>query len=409
MELPVTAPEKAPQKTNKAQPVRRPFITGTRRIDSATYDKTKTLTAGTQSLDNYECDAEGFMSGLYILVEGNITVTATGVVVYGSEAPFGILDTIELQDTNSKAILGPMTGYELYLCNKYGGYSFNDDARNNADTFLLTAGSAADFAFVLRLPIEIVHRDALGSLPNKSSSATYTLKMRVGAYGVGSVFNAVGLQTIEVRVRVQQFGWMDPEMTDIQGNAVQGTPPANGATQIWETQAYGGLASGNMNVRLTGLDTMIRNLIFVLRDNSASSATAASSATSSAAQRHSGDLSFPDPFTLQYEKSTPISRMKTIWRHMIGEWFEYAAARGAASTEAAKARDLGVYPEPFNTDFGHKPGAESRFGYMPSNSATSWRASGSIPASLGTAPYTLTVISNKISPPEGNVRALAGR
>lgn len=406
----VTATEKpAQQKAGKAQPVRRPFIVGTRRIDSSTYDFTKTLTAGTQNLPNYECDAEGFMSGLYLLVEGNVTATATGVVGYASEAPFGILDTVELQDTNSKPILGPMTGYELYLCNKYGGYTFNDDSRNNADSFLLTSGSALDFGFVLRLPIEIVHRDALGSLPNKSSSATYTLKLRLGAYAAGSVFNAVGLQTVEVRVRVQQFGWMDPEATDIQGNAVQGTPPANGTTQIWDVQGYQGLAAGNMSLRLQGLDTMIRNLIFVLRDNSASSATAAASATSSATQRHAGDLSFPDPFTLQYEKSTPISRYKTIWRHMIGEWFEYVAARGALGTEAAKARDLGVYPEPYNVDFGLKPGAESRYGYMPSNSGTTWRVSGSIPASSGTAPYTLSVIANKVAAPGGNVKSLAGR
>lgn len=405
----VTAPEKTPQKNQKQQVTRRPFITGTRRIDSSTYDQTKTLTASTQNLPNYELDAEGFVSGLYILVEGNVTATATGVVNYAPEAPFGILDTVELQDTNSKPIFGPMTGYELYLCTKYGGYSFNDDARNNADSFLLTSGSALDFGFILRLPIEIVHRDALGSLPNKSSSATYTLKLRLGAYGVGSVFNTVGAQTVEVRVRVQQFGWMDPEMTDVQGNPVQGTPPANGTTQIWESQAYSNLAVGAMNVRLQGLDTMIRNLVFLLRDSSAASATAASSATSSGAQRHSGDISWPDPFTLQYEKSTPISRNRTVWRHMIGELYGYAAGRGALSTEAANSRDLGVYPEPFMNDFGLKVGAESRYGYMPSNSATTWRTSGTIPASSGTGPYTLTVLANKVAPPGGNVKALTGR
>jgi hypothetical protein len=349
------------------------------------------------------------MAGLYILVESSIITTATGVVGYASEAPFGIIDTVELQDTNSKPIFGPMTGYELYLVGKYGGYAFSDDARDNVDSFVLTSGSALAFSFVLRLPVEIVHRDALGALPNKSSSATYTLKLRLGAYAAGSVFNAVGAQVVAVRVRVQQVGWMDPEASDIQGNPVQPTPPANGATQIWDVQGYQGLASGALNLKLNGLDTMIRNLIFVLRDNSASSATAAASATSSATQRHAGDLSFPDPFTLLYEKSTPISRVRLIWRHMIGEYFGYSDARGALGTEAANSRDLGVYPEPFNTDFGLKPGAESRYGYLPANSGTSFKVSGTVAASSGTAPYTLTVLANKVAPPGGNVRSLTGR
>lgn len=405
------APAKAPAAPNgkKAPVARRPFVVGTRRVDSSTYDESKALTAGTQNLRNYECDADGFMSGLYILVESSITATATGAVSYAENAPFDILDTVELQDTNSKSIFGPMTGWEAMVAGKYGGYAHNDDPRNNADSFLLTSGSAVAFSFILRLPVEMVHRDAIGSIPNKSSSATYTLKLRVAAYAAGSVFNAVGAQTVSVRVRVQQFGWMDPQPVDIQGNAVQPTPPANGSTQSWDVQAYQGLAAGGINQKLQGLDTMIRNLVFVLTDASASSATAAASATSSATPRHAGDISFPDPFTLTYEQSTPISRLRTIWRHQIGEYFGYAEGRGALSTEAARSRDLGVYPEPYNLDFGLKPGAESRYGYLPANSGTSFKMSGTIAAASGTAPYTMRVLANKVAPAGGNAKALTGR
>ena len=394
---------------NKQPAVRRPFIVGTRRVDTATYDNSTVLTAGTQSLPNYVCDADGFMAGLYILVESSITATATGVVNYAEDAPFAILDTVELDDTNSKPIFGPMTGYDMYLVNKLGGYAHSDDARANADTFLLTSGSALAFSFCLRLPVELVHRDAFGSVPNKSSSATYQVKLRLAAYAAGANFNTVGAHSLTVRTRIQQFGWMDPQSVDIQGNPVQPTPPANSTTQIWDKQDYQGLAAGSLNQNLQGLDAMIRNLVFVLRDNSASSATAAASATSSATPRHAGDLSWPDPFTLKYETSTPINRLRKVWIHMMSEDFGYGGARGSLSTEAASGRDLGVFAETFARDFGLKPGAESRFGYLPANAGTTIKISGSIPAASGTAPYRLTCLANKVAPAGGNAREMAAR
>lgn len=403
------APERERQGRQQQQVVRRPFIVGTRRVDDSTYDNTTNLTAGTQGIPNYVVDADGFLGGLYILAESAIVATATGAVSFAEDAPFSIYDTVELDDTNSKPIFGPMTGWDVAMVNKYGGWAHCDDPRNVDDTFTLTSGSAVAFSFVLRLPVEIVHRDALGAVPNKSSSATYTLKLRLAAYAAGSVFNAVGAQTVSVRTRIQQFGWMDPQPVDIQGNPVQPTPPANSTTQVWDKQDYQGLAAGALNQNLQGLDAMIRNLIFVLRDNSASSATAASSATSSATPRHAGDLSFPDPFILKYETSTPINRLRRVWQHMVAEDFQYGTDRGALSTEGALSRDLGVYPEVYTRDFGLKPGAESRYGYMPSNSGTTWKVSGTIAAASGTAPYRLTVLSNKIAPAGGNAKALAAK
>lgn len=400
------APEKA---GGKQQVARRPFIVGTRRVDTSTYDNSTNLGAGTVALPNYILEADGFASGLYILCETSLAVTATGVVNFAEDAPFAIYDTIELDDTNSKPIFGPMTGWDVAMVNRYGGYAHCDDPRNNADTFLLTSGSAVAFGFVIRLPIELVHRDGFGSLENKSSSATYTLKMRLAAYAAGAVFNTVGAQTITIRTRVQQFGWMDPQPTDIQGNPVAPLPPAKGTTQTWDKQDYQGLAAGALNQGLTGLDTMIRNLLFVLRDNSASSATAAASATSSATPRHAGDISFPDPFTLKYETSIPINRLRKVWQHMIGEDFMYGSSRGGGASEAALSRDLGLYPEAFNRDHGLKPGAESRYGYLPANSGTTFKISGTIVAASGTAPYRLTVLANKVAPAGGNARAMSAK
>ena len=178
---------------------RRPFIVGTRDVDKATYDQTKVLTASSQDLPTYECDPNGFLSGLYILVEA--TSTASAAVVFGEDGPFAALDTITLNDTNNKPIAGPWTGWDLYIAQKYGGYAFSDDARLDVDNFA-TASSGA-FSFCLRLPVELVHRDGLGSLPNKSSSATYDVTIKVAAMAVGAFVAVFQNALPSVRVRIQ--------------------------------------------------------------------------------------------------------------------------------------------------------------------------------------------------------------
>lgn len=395
------APEKAPPAQAKGkqqqQVLRRPFIVGTRRVDSAPYDQTKVMTAGTQDFVPYDLDTDGFCSGLYILVVA--TSTASAAVVFGEDGPFAALDTIVLNDTNNKPLLGPFNGYDLYLVEKYGGYNFMSDPRQDPDNFS-TATSGA-FSFILRLPIEIVHRDALGSLPNKSSSATYQLKMRLAAAAAGSAFNNIQNALPSVRVRIQQFGWMDPNPVDLQGNPVAQTPPANQTTQIWERQDYT-LAFGALNTKLQSIDALVRNLMFVMRDSSASSGTGTTS------PRRSGDLNWPDPFVLIYETSTPINRLRAVWQRMIREDFDYTAAVGTAAQDAADARDAGVYPETFMRDYGLKPGAESRFGYLPASAATSFKISGTI-GSNGTGPAKLEVLVNKVIPAQGNLKALTGR
>lgn len=372
----------------KAAPVaRRPFVVGTRRVDRSTYDETKTLTAGTQDLRTYECDPNGFLGGAYILVEcvtaGNAAATA-----FAEDAPFSVIDTITFNDTNNKPIIGPLGGYDLKTAVKYGGYAFSDDARESP-IYSVTTGAGAtggSFTFCLRLPIELVHRDALGALPNKSASSTFDIAIRLAAGGVGAIYTTAPTNQGSVRVRIQQFGWMDPNAGDSKGNPVAQNPPGVQTTQYWAKQTYTQNA-GSMNLRLQGIDSFVRNLIFIQEDENSS--------------RSQGDTEFPDPFTMLYETSNPIQRLRTVWRHMIGENFGYKNA-----VETAGGRDYGVYPESYCHDFGLKPGAETRLGYLPVSSATTLLISGTIP---GSGTNTITVLVNKVVPANGDPLVLTGR
>jgi hypothetical protein len=174
------APSKAAGAKGQAQApqFRRPFVVGTRRVDKSTYDNTKTMTAGQQAMPQHELDANGFLSGVYVLVETS-AASSTGAgtsVAFNADAPPNAIADIQLLDVNSKPIIGAsITGYDLYIINKYGGYAFSEDAKQSP-VFVATTGTgtaAGNFAFILRLPVELVQRNALGALNNKNHVATY--------------------------------------------------------------------------------------------------------------------------------------------------------------------------------------------------------------------------------------------
>jgi hypothetical protein len=372
-------------KNGKAPVIIRPFVAGTRRVDKQTYDQTKTLTAATQTLPTYECDPNGFLEGLYILVEA-VAAGNSATVAFNADAPENCLDTVQFNDTNNKPLLGPMNGHDLYECIKHGGYAFQDDMKMSPIRVVTTGSGATGgtFTIIYNLPIEIVSRDGLGSLPNKSSSATFDLNLTLAASA--TIYSTAPTVAPSIRVRVQQYGWMDPNATDMRGNQVNQSPPGVQTTQYWMKQTYT-LSAGQINQRLTGIDSMVRNLIFQLVDNANS--------------RSVGDTDFPDPFTLLYETSIPVARLKSVWKHMIGEDFGYTA-----TAETAGGRDNGVYPLPFNMDFTAKPGWETRLGYLPVSSSTTIAVSGTIG---GSGVHTLTVFVNKIVPANGDPMVLTGR
>lgn len=389
----MTAPTQAPPAAGGKQPVAlRPFITGTRQIDRQIYDNTTVVTAGTQKLPTYNLDTDGFTAGMYILCEATAVNTTASTAAFQEDGPFNIYSTVQFSDTNNKPIMGPMTGHDLYLITKYGGYGFSDDAKNST-IYSVTTGTGTtggSFTFVLRVPIEIVHRDALGSLLNKSASAVYKLDLTLNSNttGAGGVYSDDPTTSLTVRTRIQQFGWMDSDQADYQRNQADPNPPALNTIQYVDKQSLV-VNAGQMNQVLNTFSGLVRNLIFELRDSNGS--------------RTAGASDFPDPFELHYDKTVPVSRLKTVWRHQITEDFGYSGATEATATPLT--RDNGVFPLPFNKDYGLKPGAESRFGYLPVTSATTLMCRGTVG---GSGAHTLNVFVNYVWPANGDPRSLTG-
>lgn len=369
---------------NKKVVVTRPFRAGVQDVDESPYDQTFTLGTSVKAMTpQYELPSTGFLNSVVILVEGT-TSGNSAAVTFAGDGPWNVFDQIQFKDVGNQPLIGPMSGYDLYCINKFGGYLFQDDPKASP-VFSATTGTGAtggSFSFVLRLPIQIVPRDALGSLGNKSASTPFKVTATLAASA--TIYGTAPTSAPSVRIRMAPESYWEPQSNDLNGNPLAENPPGKNTTQFWTTTEYT-IASGAFTQALTAsVGFPIRNLLFVLRDGSDS--------------RSVGETDFPDPFMLKLEANIITDRMKKVWQDQIAKWYGYTAAVG----DTVNAKDNGVYPLPYCRDFTPKPGWETRRGYLQTTDGMRFEARGTIG---GTGVHKLIVHTNYVAPGPGSTLA----
>jgi hypothetical protein len=384
------------QATQQAQPqaAMRPFITGTREIESHLYDQSIAVDANSHVFPTYDFATDGYVAGIYLLLttSGGANPNSTAIA-FSEDGPWDALQTVQFSDVSNRPILGPMSGWELKIAIKYGGYWAGKDPQDST-LYSASAGTTGtgNFGFCLHLPIEFVHRNAMGSLTNLSNAAVFRLDVTLAPSSTIYTTAATGSGAVlpTVRLRYQQHGWMESAGRDPFGNPASPTPPAVDSVQYWERQIYN-INAGAQNFRLTPFEGMVRNVIFVLRD-------------SSATPRAGGETNWPDPLRYRYDSVIPVDRIKAVWQRYVEENYNLTAALAA---NPVNGKENGLYPLAYNRDFGLGPGAEQCFGYQYVSAGTALRWDGTI-GSGGTGPYTLSVLFNYVNPAGGNPLALTG-
>lgn len=352
----------------------RPFRTAVQTLETIDYDVTQNLVATSVDLQSYQVVPNGYLTDMFLYVSAT-TAGNAAAVAFAADGPFSVLDTVLFEDVNSKPILGPLSGYELYCAVKYGGYSFQDDPKASP-TYLATTGAGAtggSFGFVLRIPVQLVARDTLGSLPNKSSASQFRVRIRQAPST--AVYTTPPTTLPPVRYRITTEHWWQPDARSLDGAPQAQQPPAMGTTQYWSRSEYV-RNPGAVQIPLERVGYLIRNLVFILRNNVGARV----------------DADMPPTTTLYYEQGNIFDRPLELWRHKIAMDYGYIAA-----AEAANGRDNGVYPVPFTVDFG-RAGQETRRGYLPTTSSTRLEFRGTIG---GANAHTLVTLTNDVVPPSG--------
>lgn len=344
------------------------------------YDVSTVMTTSVQALPDIVVPAYGFLRSILLVVTSTAGAGATGATAT-EDNPFNTLQNIVLQEPNGAQICNFPSGYDLYLANKFGGYRFENDNRNSPN-YSVVLGTSAGVNFMLRIPVEVNNRDALGALPNQNSGALFRVKLNLN--NIASVFGGTVPTGPTVRVRAFAEEWDQPEdVTD--GMPNQTTPPALNTTQYWSRQDFP-VNAGAANIRLTRMGNYLRNLIFVFR--------------TAGGARAGQDLNFPDPATIFYDTRPLDTVSRAQWLERQMEKYGYGSALGRTNSAAGTAiaadsgggRDNSVWPYDFCHEFDGQVGHENRSLWLPTWSSTRFEIGGTWGAA-----GTLTVLTNDVT------------
>lgn len=363
--MPITAP--APEKKNGETPrvvAANPFVRAATAVtEGAFHDKTSTLSASSSTqVSDQDVPAFGYLRAILLRVTASGGSGSGTPAVADEDAPFNVLADVTLNDVNGRSLIGPLSGFDLYLANKWGGYAYAVDAKS-APGYSAPATSG-DFDFILRLPVEVSLRDGLGALPNQNSSATYKLGYSIAA--ASTVYSTQPAPTLpSVRVRAYAEFWSPVEPVDPAGMPNMTEPPAVGTTQHWTKSTPTVTASSENRIRLTRVGNMIRTLIFILRNSSGDRVT----------------TSFPDALRLEWDGRNEHVFSRDIVRHHMWE-------------QSLITPDTGVLVLSYAADLDGKIGMEMRDQWKPSTEATRLELVGTFGASAS----SLQVLTNDVAP-----------
>jgi hypothetical protein len=362
-----------------------PFIRATKKHREPFFDQTVALNTAVSPIN---VPAYGFIRGIWIRADGGNGTVGAGILTGtgAADSPFNAFQFMGLFDVNGAPLIGPFgNSYRAFEMGKYGGYHRYLDGRQG--DFALPAGAAGAFRCWWYLPIELVRRNALGSLANLNAAATYKLQLttntQTAIYGSGATFTVAP----NVRIRCWIDAWAQPPSTDLLGNMTQQVPNSHGTTQFWSEQVYP-IGPGQQTIRLVRVGLYIRMLICTL--NLASGLRDTFSQTGTAASQAAADGDWPDPVQLFLDGF----ELQNVSQNFL--WNELYSLYNVTpnSNDAANARDTSVYVFQFIDDDSAVLGNEERNRYLPTLQSSRLEIRGSFGATAG----QLSVLTNDVAP-----------
>lgn len=364
--------ERPTAKAKEAPPPAQPFSVGAYDTTTPDLDVQLPQTAAAQKLTTWKVSPNGWLSGIYCLFEMTVSGNVTNNVTYSKDNPFSVIQKVTFRDLGNREIFGPLTGYEWFAVNKWGGYFggvLGSDPRNPGGAFITTTGTgstAGTFSFALWLPLELVRRDSLGEVENKSSSSAYTLEIYMDSQA--NTYNQVPSVMGTFRCRANIDGYTEPEAADAMGRPLSDSPPAAGTLQYWSAEIPQALASGAQKYNIqNGIGYSIRNLGFIGYDNG--------NGTRATAGLVGGEL--PDPTTLTFGKIQLIQLPLRMWLAKMAGWYRLSNS----TADSYGGPENGTFWAPFNRDFTAEPGEELRNDYLVTKAGNVLQYSGSLTAS----------------------------
>lgn len=342
-----------------------PFPIAARASTRFSYSVTQALGSSITPLNPIQIPAVGFLRKLQL----KVTATLTAGTAFTADGPFNLLSMIEFRTAAGNDIVTPVTGYQLYLMNKYAHPTvFGPYADPKDIGFSSTAGTAAEF--YLDIPFEIDPETGLGSIPALASNRSYQLQIQLAPFSV--VTNAT---SGNVTIDVMAYYWTEPPASSASG-VPQATAPAGlGMINQWQYESPV-ITPGDKITKLNNVGNIIRTQIFVLR-NAAGARV---------------DTDFPAITEIYLDNEQLFYLPKADWKRIMRQTYGLTAAENAK-----QGLDSGVYVLPYHALVGSLAGdpANSRSQYLPTLDASQLQVRG---ISYGANASTLECLTNSVIP-----------
>lgn len=329
--------------TQKPKPVSIPFVTAA--LDKTGLGKSlavinEALSSDTVSSGNIAIPSSGYVRGFWLDIS-IVGSSSTAAVVFNSRMPWNIIKAFTVYDTGMNPIWGPVSGWDLYLYNLFGGYWFQPDPAQSpyySAPNTAAASGGGNAAMRLWIPYEFINRDGIGSIAGQDANSALTFEVELES--IAGVYSTAPTTTGSYSCRSTVEYWTQPNPTDLSGYPQETQPPDFGTMQRWSKHTENfSAAMNNEFYTLRTAATRVRNLILELR-------TSAGAAD---------DADFPDPLHIRYADSP----WKTVYKSILQEYMVRQYNIPASSLP------VGVYALPRTADLTGHPGDELMTRYLP--------------------------------------------
>lgn len=312
----------------------------------------------------------GYIRAIWLDFEVTKGKAASGAEA-SEDAPFNIVESVTLLDTNGAPIYGPVSGFNMFLSNLYGGYVYKQDPRNSG-TFK-NINSSGEARVQMRIPVEISHHDGTGSIGNQNSAAPYRIRLTLNSNATFFKKEPEEPTKQEFIVRIVLEAWSLPNAVDALGRPQAQLPPNYGTVQYWSERNVSGLAAGNQTVQVLRVGNLIRNMVFTVRE------------TGPTGKRK--DSLYPEFPIINWDA-----------RQLNNETVGYREQRSIECLETTEARPTGVFAYTFDRTNQDRAGDDKPWLWLPTVEATRLELFGSFGAGINTC----NVLINDVAPAEVN-------
>ena len=354
-----------------------PFAIASRRMTRFSFNAGQfTLGAGSQTpISPVQVPAVGYLSHINL----EVTVTGTGgtAPAFTADAPFNVLAAVEFKTASGNDIIVPVTGYQLYLVNKYG-CQFSQAPWSDVKANRQYSATSPNAHFFLAIPLEIDSSNGLGAIPALASNRSYQLQLTLAAQSAVTTSNP----TLVVTVTGTAYYWSQPTDSTNTGVAQQSAPNGLGTLSQWQLETPP-ITPGDKYIKSNNVGNVLRCLIFTLRNAAGARIDAAG---------------WPQVSEVYLDNDPMFYLTQTEWEYIMATTYGF----NSVAKDAALGLDTGVYVLPFFALGAGVAGdpMQSRSQYLPTLDASLLQLRGT---SFGANASTLEILTNSVIPTSASV------